>query len=248
MKLVALLAVLIAFAMAPAAAAQPACETMEKSGVDFTVCRFDPAKDDIRLFNRAPDGAPFGSFDALKRQLWIDRHYLRFAMNGGMFERDLSPVGLYVENGIRLKAASTAKGWGNFHLLPNGVFALGGREARIAETHRYLQSGFQADYATQSGPMLVIDGKIHPRFLPDSDSLKRRNGVGIDDQGRVVFVLARQPVRFYDFATLFRDRLDCANALFLDGTISSVYQPDTGRNDRLFSLGPMIAVVGRAPD
>ncbi|MCY1383935.1 Phosphodiester glycosidase [compost metagenome] len=95
--------------------------------------------------------------------------------------------------------------------------------------------------------MLVIDGALHPRLLPDSASLKTRNGVGVTAAGEVVFAVSKRPVRFHDFATLFRDELDCPNALFLDGTISSLYAPDINRHDRLFPMGPMIAVVGKFP-
>jgi uncharacterized protein YigE (DUF2233 family) len=104
------------------------------------------------------------------------------------------------------------------------------------------------DFATQSGPMLVIDGKLHPRFLPDSDSLKRRNGVGVSRDGMVHFAISENTVRFYDFATLFRDALDAPNALYLDGTISSVDIPAMKRRDSLFAMGPIIAVVDRVPD
>lgn len=98
-------------------------------------------------------------------------------------------------------------------------------------------------FATQSGPMLVIDGEIHPRFLPDSDSLKRRNGVGVTEDGDVIFVLADSPVRFYDFASYFREELNTPNALYLDGTISRLYAPELDRNDPGVAMGPIIGVV-----
>jgi uncharacterized protein YigE (DUF2233 family) len=31
--------------------------------------------------------------------------------------------------------------------------------------------------------MLVIGGKLHPKLLPDSDSLYVRNGVGVSEDG-----------------------------------------------------------------
>ena len=185
------------------------CARIDHEGSTYTVCAFDPARDDIRTFHADPSGAVFGSFATLRRHLWHDRHGLRFAMNGGMYHGDYSPVGLHVENGIETVSASTRAGWGNFHLLPNGVFALGGGKATVMETTAYLQSGFQAAYATQSGPMLVIDGALHPRFLPLSDSFKIRNGVGINAEGKVHFAISERPVRFHDFALLFRDRLGC---------------------------------------
>ncbi|MBR0555528.1 phosphodiester glycosidase family protein [Ciceribacter sp. L1K23] len=224
------------------------CEREEAGGNAYIVCDFDSQIDDIRIVNRRPNGEPYRSFLALVQAFWLDRHVVSFATNGGMYHDDLSPVGLFVEYGIERKAAVTGSGYGNFHLLPNGVFAVGGGKAVVRETQAYLASGFKADYATQSGPMLVIAGQIHPRFLPDSDSLKIRNGVGIDRQGKVRFVISERSVRFYDFAVFLRDTLGCANALYLDGSISSLYAPDIGRHDRWFPMGPIIAVVKRLPD
>lgn len=233
----------------PAVSAQAseasACQEAEHAGVRLVTCSFDPSTHEIRIFNRDPDGRVFNGFEALRNWLWQDRHVLEFAVNGGMYHRELSPVGLFVEYGEERKRAVLNEGYGNFHLLPNGVFAIGGGKAVVQETKAYLASGFPADYATQSGPMLVIDGELHPKFLADSDSLKIRNGVGIDAEGRVHFVTSRDPVRFYDFAAYFRDTLGCANALYLDGTISSLYAPEIGRHDRFFPMGVIIGVVSR---
>lgn len=225
-----------------------ACRDVDHLGGRYTVCSFDPKVSTIRIYDRdAVTGEFYGSFANLSSALWRQKMFTVFAMNGGMYHRDLSPVGLFVEYGQERMPANTREGWGNFHLLPNGVFFISGEKAGVAETHAYLQSGIKSDFATQSGPMLVIDGKIHPRFLPDSDSFKRRNGVGVSDDGRVQFVISITPVRFHDFATLFRDRLSVSNALYLDGTISSVEIPERQRRDDLFPMGPIIAVVDRVP-
>jgi uncharacterized protein YigE (DUF2233 family) len=77
--------------------------------------------------------------------------------------------------------------------------------------------------------MLVSNGKLHPRFIKSSASLYVRNGVGVDREGRVLFAISDLPVNFYDFATLFRDRLDAPNALYLDGSISAMYAPELKR-------------------
>jgi uncharacterized protein YigE (DUF2233 family) len=219
-----------------------ACEEMREGASRYLSCRFDPDRDVIRLHLALPDGKPYGGFASLRQQLWAERRVLTFAMNAGMYHDDLSPVGYFAEYGKMLKPAVTGGGWGNFHLLPNGVFLMKDGRASVMETKAFVASGITPDFGTQSGPMLVIDGKLHPRFLPDSDSFKIRNGVGVDAEGRVHMVVSKVPVRFYDFAAFFRDRLGCANALYLDGTISSVFIAEENRMDRLFPMGPILSV------
>ena len=238
------------FAAAPFAAHATAnCVWTGYLGNDYAVCTFDPAKDDIRLFNADATGKPYGGFRALGRDIWFSgKHVIRFAMNAGMYHSDLSPVGLHVEEGVEKHGLVRGGGWGNFFLRPNGVFYIGkDGKAGVMETEAYASSGIQPRLATQSGPMLVIDGQIHPAFLPQSDSLKLRNGVGVDDKGRVVFVVTKGPVRFYDFAVFYRDVLNCKNALFLDGSISSMMVPGWGRRDESEPLGPILTVVDTLP-
>ncbi len=238
--------VLLTVVSASAASAASPCRALSRDGVRYTVCSFG-SDSTLRIYHSDPAGMPYGNFDSLALQLWRERHYPIFAMNGGMYHDDLSPVGLFVENGIERQAISTRAGRGNFHLLPNGVFYVAGGRAGVLETQTYLREKPKADYATQSGPMLVINGRLHPRFLPDSDSRKIRNGVGVDAGGRVHFAISRDPVNFHGFALLFRDELACGNALYLDGTISSALIPSEGRRDRFFPLGPIIAVIGTVP-
>ena len=169
---------------------------------------------------------------------------LVFAMNAGMFKQDQSPVGLYVENRLKRHDADTRGGPTNFHLKPNGVFWIGDGVAGVTETSRFLANPPAARYATQSGPMLVIDGKIHPKIQPTGTSVKIRNGVGV--RGRaVVFAISDEPVTFDAFARLFRDGLDCQNALFLDGSVSSLYAPELNRDDELAPIGPIVGVVAQ---
>jgi uncharacterized protein YigE (DUF2233 family) len=219
-----------------------ACQQMRDGAATYLACRFDPVHEEIRLHLASPEGEVYGGFAGLRRQLWAERRVLTFAMNAGMYHDDLSPVGYFAEYGKVLNPAVTGGGWGNFHLLPNGVFLMKDGKASVMETKAFVANGVVPDFGTQSGPMLVIDGKLHPRFLPDSDSFKIRNGIGVDGQGRVHMVVSRVPVRFYDFAIFFRDQLECANALYLDGTISSVFIAEEKRMDRLFPMGPILSV------
>ncbi len=236
----------LAVASVGLAAASPAAGCAPKSfeGASFTVCAFDPRRDDLRLFWKGPDERPFGSLGALADALKAKGERLVFAMNAGMFREDQSPVGLYIEESRLIRKADTrGDGASNFHLKPNGVFWIGDGVAGVTETGRYLASPPAARYATQSGPMLVIDGRIHPRIRPDGTSAKIRNGVGIDEGGGVVFAIAEEPVTFDVFARLFRDALGSRNALFLDGSLSSLYAPDLKRDDELQPIGPIVGVV-----
>jgi uncharacterized protein YigE (DUF2233 family) len=221
------------------------CADLTADGRSYTICRFDPAKTDLRLFWRAPNKAPLGSFEALATMLAPDEK-LAFAMNAGMYDDKQAPLGLYIEKGVELRRANLRGGGGNFHLTPNGVFYVGGGKAGVLETSEFLQQRPRADYATQSGPMLVLNGKIHPRINADGVSEKIRNGVGIDREGDIVFAISNGAVTFYRFADLFRDTLGCDNALFLDGSISALYAPNLHRNDFLTPLGPMVGAVEKA--
>ncbi len=140
--------------------------------------------------------------------------------------------------------ASTAGGPGNFHMKPNGVFFIAGGKAGVMETGQFLRRGIAPELATQSGPMLVINNRLHPRFPAEGVSRKVRNGVGVRDGDRIVFAISEGPVTFTDFARLFRDRLATPNALFLDGSVSSLAAPGLDRTG-FRSLGPMIAAFDR---
>ncbi len=239
------LAVLIGF-LCLARSATPAdagCAPKSFDGAKFTVCAFDPRHDDIRLFLSGADGKPYGSLAALAAALKAKGERLMFAMNAGMFKEDQSPVGLYVENRRKLHEADTRAGATNFHLKPNGVFWVGDGAAGVTETTRFLAAPPAARFANQSGPMLVVDGKIHPKIRPNGTSAKIRNGVGACDGGAVMFAIADEPVTFDAFARLFRDGLDCPNALFLDGSVSSLYAPELNRDDELGPIGPIAGVV-----
>ncbi len=236
----------IAFASSADDAAA-ACRKVMHLTQAYAVCSFDPAASDIRVYHRGRDGLPYAGFENLARDLRQEGQYLEFAMNGGMYEADLTSVGLLVIDGVERKPIDRDKGWGNFYLKPNGVFFLRGDRAGVMETEAYVAAATKPDFATQSGPMLVIDGALHPAFLPQSDSLQIRNGVGVAQDGKAVFAISLEPVRFHDFATLFRDRLGCANALFLDGSISSLFAPTLNRYDNTHPLGPIIAVTKKGP-
>lgn len=209
----------------------------------YSVCEVDLTQDDLRLFLRDASGEAFGTFSRVEDSLGLGRR-LGFAINAGMYHDDLAPVGLYIEDGQQEMRVITSDGPGNFGLLPNGVFCIQERRAQVIESRAYAANPPECRYATQSGPMLVIDGALHPRFLPGSSSLNIRNGVGVDANGtRVVFAISDDPVNFDTFGRFFRDRLHTPNALYLDGRVSRLYAPQIGRDDFGFPMGPILGTV-----
>ncbi|GAB1477591.1 phosphodiester glycosidase family protein [Paracoccaceae bacterium] len=229
--------------LVPQAALAVTCRDLSFEGAGYTACEVTPAED-TRLFLYGA-GGPFGTFAALETALRAQGLTLEFAMNAGMFHEDFAPVGLYVEDGKEGHPLVTSAGPGNFGMLPNGVFCIGGvRPFAVMESKAFAEAMPACRHATQSGPMLVIGGTLHPRFIPGSDSLKYRNGVGVSADGqRAVFVISDGRVNFDSFGRLFRDVLQLPEALYLDGSISRLYAPQIGRDDGGWPMGPMVAVV-----
>jgi uncharacterized protein YigE (DUF2233 family) len=223
-------------------AASAACMTREFEGRSFTVCEVGMAED-LRVFQTAPDGAPFGSFDRINTALAAEGRTLGFAMNAGMYHADRAPVGLMIENGVERAPIVTSEGPGNFGLLPNGVLCVAERFA-VIESRRFAADPPACRFATQSGPMLVIDGALHPRFLPDSASRYIRNGVGVSEDGsRAWFVVSDSRVNFTEFARFLRDALGTPQALYFDGNVSRLFAPAIGRRDIGFPMGPIVGTV-----
>ncbi|MEM6888951.1 MAG: phosphodiester glycosidase family protein [Pseudomonadota bacterium] len=236
------MALIAGLAYTPAAAVE--CNEIIHDGTTFTVCEVDATSQDIRLFLNDASGAPYGQFSAVERDLALEGMALQFAMNGGMYHEDRTPVGYFVEAGEELMRVIDSPGPGNFGLVPNGIFCIRDNRADVIETLNFLRDAPACNYATQSGPMLVIDGELHPRFLEDGTSTFIRNGVGTSAEGsRAVFAISQTQVNFYSFGTLFRDTLALPNALFLDGNISRLYAPQIDRDDFGRRMGPIVGVI-----
>ena len=201
----------------------------------------DLKKKDLKLYWKDDNNRNLKSIQNLK--LWIEKKNkkLEFAMNGGMYKKDNSPQGLYIENGKTLMALDTTSGNGNFYLKPNGVFYISSKNiAVIVTTENFKKHNIK--YATQSGPMLVINGQIHSAFTQGSTNLNIRNGVGILEDGKVVFAMSKEEINFYDFANYFK-KIGCKNALYLDGLVSRAYVPSENWVQTDGNFGVIIGVT-----
>ncbi|MGV3695036.1 MAG: phosphodiester glycosidase family protein [Paracoccus marcusii] len=233
---------LVAMAL-PSGAAQ--CERVDHDGQGYVLCQVEAAQEPaLRLFQDGPDGAPLRNFANVRRTL-DEGQTLSFAMNAGMFHADYRPVGLLVVDGVELSPIVTGASRDNFGMLPNGVFCTGGAQPfQVIESVSFAETRPDCRLASQSGPMLVIDGDLHPRFLADSDSRYIRNGVGVSPDGQTAwFAISNRPVTFHEFGRFFRDGLGVRDALYFDGSISRLYAPSVNRADFGRSMGPIIGLV-----
>ncbi|MGN6519745.1 MAG: phosphodiester glycosidase family protein [Dokdonella sp.] len=229
---VILVPLVLALAGAAPLAAAPALRTVRAGDVDCRVVEIDLATDRLELHWKDDDGRPFGAVDRLRE--WGQGHgrTLLFAANAGIYDSQYRPLGLHIEDGHTVRPLNTARtgvGRGNFALPPNGVFYVDRLDrAGVVTTARWQKSRIAARLATQSGPMLVIDGELNPNFDAASDSLKWRSGVCAPEPGRVLFAVSEAPLSFHAFAAMFRDELGCRDALYLDGTLSRFWTPVGG--------------------
>lgn len=223
--------------------ASPTCSFAAFEGADLTHCVADPASHTIRTDLAPVSGDSFGTIEA-----WAagkNEGPIAFVMNAGMYGDDLRPIGYFVRSSERLQELNRNDGPGNFHLKPNGVFFGSGGTWQVLDTETFFRTiGDRPEFGTQSGPMLVIDGEMHPEFQDDGPSRAIRNGVGIDAEGKAHFVISNDPISFGKFARFFRDELNTPNALFLDGNVSSLWDKASGRMDR-GRVGPLLVVENK---
>ena len=223
-----------------------ACYALNYKGAEYTVCKAIQGQYNLKLFWKSQKGTPFASLRSLDSERSLAKKPLWFSMNAGMFDDKLAPIGLYIENGVELKPLNRANGWGNFHLKPNGVFyVMPDNSTGVLDAATYAGANIKPQFATQSGPMLVINGKLHPKFHKEGTSRKYRNGVGVvkakgAEEGITYFVISHMPITFTEFASVFKDKLKTQNALYLDGSVSSLRFNGKSMQGDFRPLGPMI--------
>ncbi len=210
----------------------------------FVTYKVNPSQNEISLYWKDDSEDNFGNAKKLSQYLESQGSELLFSTNGGMYLKDRSPQGLYIEKGEVISYLDTiSSAYGNFYMQPNGVFYLtNSNEAKLCKSLDFNNDNVK--YATQSGPMLISDGKLHPKFQKESKSKFVRNGVGVLPSGEVLFVQSKKTINFYDFATYFKNK-DCKQALYLDGFVSRTYLPSKNWIQLDGNFGVMIAVTKR---
>lgn len=209
-------------------------------------CRIDLRQESVRMFWKDDRGNVFGDFDKLNAWLRSRKETLVCATNGGIYEENLRPLGLYIEEGRLVRRLNLRKhAYGNFYLEPKGIFFIQGLQAQIVDVDTFLGNSAElmtsVGFATQSGPMMLQYGSINPQFSPRSVNQLIRNAVCISSPHEVVFALSSIPVNFYEFSRFLRDKLGCTDALHLDSKVSRLYPVVTP----IFtpSIGVIIAVT-----
>jgi uncharacterized protein YigE (DUF2233 family) len=216
---------------------------------DIVSIRLNPDSINVSLYWKQPNGKLYGNIGQLKMELEKQKKKLIFATNGGMFDKKQTPVGLFVENGKQVIQVNTKEinpdkdgNIPNFYLNPNGVFFVTfTNKVGICKTSLFRQDSL-TKFATQSGPMLLIEGKINPAFSQKSNNYHIRNGVGILPDNDLIFAISKNKVTFYDFANYFKEQ-GCINALFLDGYVSKAFIPEQGVEQLDGDLGVIIGIT-----
>ncbi|MFM9948944.1 MAG: phosphodiester glycosidase family protein [Saprospiraceae bacterium] len=206
----------------------------------------DLKKTNIQFYWKDEKQKPILSLNNLNRMTENEQKTLVFATNAGMYMPNNAPQGLFIQNGKLLVSIDRKKeAYGNFYMQPNGIFFIDSNKvAKILPTDDFDDKRIaHIKFATQSGPMVVVDGEVNSKFKISSDNLNIRSGVGIIDSTHVVFIISNQRVNFYDFANVFKEKFKCSNALYLDGAISEMYLPELGRFQDGGNFGPIIGIT-----
>jgi uncharacterized protein YigE (DUF2233 family) len=224
-------------------------DTVQQGDARVQLVRVDLRRAEVRMLWKDASGAPFRSPAAVER--WARAAGLRLlaVSNAGIFDKDRTPTGLHVERGRTLDALNTRAGTGNFYLQPNAVFAvLRDGTARIVPTSRAGALRGRMREATQSGPALVLGGRIHPKFspLPGGTPLNR-TAVAVCGPREIVLAhtVAGTGITLYELARVLRDRAGCPDALFLDGNETALLHVGGGAPDGGAEFVGFIGVFAR---
>lgn len=132
------------------------------------------------------------------------------SINGGFFDHQFNPLGLRINHKKIENPLKRISWWGIFSIKNNHPYI---------SNVRHFNHDNEIDFAVQSGPRLLIKGKI--------PSLKRgsadRSALGITEDGKVIILVSTNAaMSTKDLAHIMKSPpLSCIDALNLDGGSSS---------------------------
>jgi uncharacterized protein YigE (DUF2233 family) len=214
---------------------------------DFIDIETSPAQHEVRMYLKDDSGRILSSLGRLKTYVESKGETLLYACNAGMYMENQEPLGYYIEKGKQYRAINRKKGYGNFYLVPKGVFYVDKKfrpHVKSIETQKDVNDiePNNINYLTQSGPLLVHYGKINSLFKKESSNLNIRNAVGILPNGNAYFSMSTFPVNLYDFSKYFLDK-GCKEVLSFDGFVCRTYYPQENYEQLDGNFGVMIGVV-----
>ena len=218
------------------------------SGAGLDHVAIDLVRHNLELLWKDENDQPLLTLDRARAYVEARGDSLVALTNAGIYEPGFVPTGLFVQRGIERQPLNLRNGAGNFYLKPNGVFYLSASGAQIVESYEFDAITEKLILALQSGPLLVSGGAIHPAFNEHSSNCRLRSGIGIRPDGAIVVAISRGAVNFHDFSRHFLEEFGCTDALYLDGTISSLYAPAEGlTRDPGNRYAGILAVTARLP-
>lgn len=152
------------------------------------------------------------------RSMTLLKHGL-VGINGGFFTPQMQPLGLRISEG-KLRHRLKRTPWWGVLLIKKG-------RPSVVSLKQYTPSR-DVDFAIQSGPRLVVNGKI-PML---KDGVANRSALGITrDQDLIIVATEHLEITTTELAAIMRassknNGLDCVDALNLDGGSSTQLYAD----------------------
>lgn len=167
---------------------------------------------------------------------WMQQEHALAIINGGYFDQQDNSTALVVSNG---QASGTSyQGFGGML----SVNAQGNVGLRSLRDQPYDSGNEQLQQATQSSPMLMIDGK-RTSFNANAAS-QRRSIVAMDKQGRMLFIVSPGSAFSLDEMAdlLASSDLSLQTALNLDGGASTGLYVNAGKPEQHVAIDPIAAL------
>ncbi len=154
----------------------------------------------------------------------------------GFYDNGGNHIGLLQKEGQQISGIDIASsGKGNFYLVPNGVLSFDSLTIQITESKEYNTRTLQEENSIQSGPLLIMNGKLHPKlnlFSPNKHGRSAICTITQNNERFILFVTALDPVNMYTFSVLIKQRFNCDFALLVgSGNTCTNFSPSRSSCD-----------------